>query len=248
MDPVTIVVPVLGRPQNAAPFMASLRASITCGDRPDVIVVVNYQTDVETEDAWIAAGASVLHCAVEPGSFGQKANLAAGFIDNGWMFLCGDDVAFHPGWLEAALTDVPDEVCVIGVSEIPDDAVLDRGRIGPAYEATLRSAEHTNHMFFRMSYIREKGASWDGPGTVAGPYRHWFTNNEMSTKARQDGVWLARPESVVEHLHPYFGKGEMDATYELGEKHAAKDSLLWNQRLNKYAPELLWPIVDLTGN
>lgn len=231
MDSVTIVVPVLGRPQNAEPFMASLEASVD--DPPEVLVFTNFDDDV-TANAWRDVGAYVQQRLLIPGSFGQKANWAVRSIDTDWMFLCGDDVAFHPGWLEAALTDVPDEVCVIGTNDLANPRVT--------------SGEHAVHFFLRMSYIREQGASWDGPGTVAGPYRHWFTDDELITIAKQRGVWKPCLESVVEHRHPYFAPGvEMDDTYRIGEQHAAADQLLWNQRLNKHAPELLFPVVDLTG-
>jgi hypothetical protein len=40
--------------------------------------------------------------------------------------------------------------------------------------------------------------------------------------------------SKVEHLHPYFGKGEMDDVYRLGEQHAEADKALFTERLAKY--------------
>lgn len=221
--------------------MASLRESVGDEAPPPVTAVANVD-DQGTADAWRRAGANVITFVGHPGSYGQKANIVARWpsrVETPWMFLVGDDVCFHPGWLKNALTDLPDTACVVGVSEIGPNAVLDRGRISPEYEATLRSAEHTNHFLLRMDYVRDRGASWDGPGTIAGPYRHWFTNNELSLIARQRGAWVARPDSIVEHLHPYFGRGEMDDVYRIGEEHAAADQALWLQRVERFAPELL---------
>lgn len=232
MDSVTIVVPVLGRPRNAEPFMASLDAS--CDGAPEVLVIAG-RRDIETANAWRDTGAFTFEVDLDPGSFGQKANWIAanGHVDEGWMFLTGDDVTFHPGWLEAALTDVPDHINVIGTNDLGTDAV--------------RAGDHATHMFLRMDYVREQGASWDGPGTVAGPYRHWFTDDEIIAIAKQRGCWMPCLESVVEHRHPYFTAGvEWDDTYQLGQDAAAADQLLWNQRLNKFAPELLFRVVDLT--
>lgn len=226
MMPVTVVVPVLGRPQNAGPFMASLRGSVTGVPLP-VIAVANVG-DNGTAEAWRRAGAHCIRFAGQPGSFAQKANYAARWptvAKRAWMFLVGDDVAFHPGWLGAALDGLDGRVCVAGTNDLANPRVT--------------SGDHAVHMFVRMDYVREQGASWDGPGTVCGPYRHWFCDDELVTVAKLRGVWEPRLDSVVEHLHPYFGKGEMDDTYRLGESEAAADQALWMQRVRRFAPELL---------
>lgn len=223
MEPVTVVVPVLRRPQNAEPFMASLREAVLQGSRPDVIAVAN-RDDQETAEAWRRAGATVGFCDEEPGSFGQKANLAAHFVTTDWMFLVGDDVKFHPGWLETALIDLDPSVCVVGTNDLGTPHV--------------QAGEHATHMFLRMDYIHHPGASWDGPDTACGPYRHWFTDNEMVTVAKLRGVWTWR-NAIVEHLHPYFDRGEMDDIYAIGEEHSQADARLWEQRVRKFAPELL---------
>lgn len=224
MMPVTVVAPVLRRPQNAEPFMASLRASMrNGGSTPPVVAVANWD-DEATAEAWRRAGAQVAFV-TGTGSFGQKANHAANLVPVEWMFLVGDDVAFHEGWLDNALRDLPDHVCVVGTNDLGTPAV--------------QAGEHATHMLIRMNYIRERGASWDGPGTVCGPYRHWFTDNELVTVAKLRGVWEARSDSVVEHLHPYFARGGMDDVYRIGEEHSAADGRLWMSRLRKFAPHLL---------
>lgn len=237
MEPVTVVVPVLRRPQNAATFMASLRESVQ-GDPPPVIAVAN-RDDRETAEAWRRAGAYVELCHDEPGSYGQKANLAFQALydwsvdEPRWMFLTGDDVAFHLGWL-GALDGLPDTACVVGTNDLANPRVT--------------SGDHAVHFFLRMDYVRDRGVSWDGPGTVAGPYRHWFTDDEIITIAKMRGVFEPRLDSIVEHLHPYFAPGvEMDDVYRIGETHAAADKALWLQRVERFAPELLpRPVVDLT--
>lgn len=222
MEPVTVVVPVLRRPQNAGPFMASLRSS---DERTLPVIAVANTDDEGTAEAWRRAGSDLLWCDEEPGSFGQKANLSIDSVHTEWMFLVGDDVAFHPGWLDEALRDLPDHVCVVGTNDLGTPAV--------------QAGDHATHMFLRMDYVRDRGASWDGPGTVAGPYRHWFTDNEMVTVAKLRGVWTARTASIVEHLHPYFGRGEKDDVYRIGEDHANADGILWLERVRRFAPELL---------
>lgn len=225
MEPVTVVVPVLRRPQNAEPFMASLRESGDEASRLPVIAVANVD-DGGTAEAWRRAGATAWLFPGQPGSYGQKANHAAFDVLTQWMFLVGDDVKFHPGWLETALTDLPDTACVVGTNDLANPRVT--------------SGDHAVHFFLRMDYVRDQGASWDGPGTVAGPYRHWYTDDEIITIAKMRGAFEPRLDSVVQHLHPYFHPGTaMDPVYEIGEQHAAADQELWISRVSRFAPELI---------
>lgn len=225
--PVTVVVPVLRRPQNAGAFMASIAEGVSPDTSPPPVIAVANYDDERTAEAWRRAGAIVESCPVQPGSFGQKANFISKFLgtDTEWMFLVGDDVMFHRGWLEEALRDLRPETCVVGTNDWGTPAV--------------QAGEHATHMLIRMDYIRERGASWDGPGTVCGPYRHWFTDNELITIAKMRGVWEMRLDSVVEHLHPYFGRGEMDDVYRVGELNAQADGELWEARVREFAPELI---------
>lgn len=230
MEPVTVVVPVLRRPQRADPFMASLRESVQ-GGCPPVIAVANVD-DRDTALAWRRAGAEVVLEHQEPGSYGQKANDAIRYVETPWMFLTGDDVCFHPGWLDI---DVSPASCVVGTNDLANPRVT--------------SGDHAVHFFLRMDYVRKQGASWDGPGTIAGPYRHWYTDDEIITIAKMRGVFEPRLDSVVEHLHPLFDKGVEDDVYQIGYDHAAADQALWMQRVRRFAPELLPPkpeVVDLT--
>jgi hypothetical protein len=75
------------------------------------------------------------------------------------------------------------------------------------------------------------GASWDGPKVVAHEgYRHNFVDDEIVTAAKQRGVWQMALGSVVEHLHPVFGKAEDDEVYQLGKSCWEADWELFKQR------------------
>jgi hypothetical protein len=46
-------------------------------------------------------------------------------------------------------------------------------------------------------------------------YESVFSDNEFSHRAWADGVVIDRRASLVfEHAHPFFGKGQMDSTYQ----------------------------------
>jgi hypothetical protein len=115
--------------------------------------------------------------------------------DAPWIFITGDDVRFHPGWLDhaqhiAALTGAH----VVGTNDWGNPRVM--------------AGEHGTHLLIRRSYIEEQGASWDGPGVVCHEgYRHNYVDDEIVTVAKQRGVWVSAPGSVVEHFHPMLGQG-----------------------------------------
>jgi hypothetical protein len=222
-DPVAVIVPVMRRPQNAEPFMASLRASTGLA----TVYAVADPDDEETAKAWAAAGATVLTSWSGP-SFAQKINV--GYRSPGdddapepWLFVTGDDVRFRPGWLDHAQhVGATFNASVIGTNDLGNSRVL--------------AGEHATHMLIRRSYIDEQGASWDGPGVVCHEgYRHWYVDDEIVTAAKQRGVWQMALGSIVEHLHPLFGKGAQDPVYELGQSFAEADRQTYEARLVKYA-------------
>ncbi|HEY5988430.1 MAG TPA: hypothetical protein VIV12_18940 [Streptosporangiaceae bacterium] len=221
---VAVLVPVLGRPQHAEPFMASLRASTglaTCYAICDA-------DDRDAINAWKAAGAIVLGITAggnAPGTFAEKVNIGYRESQAPWLLLVGSDVRFHPGWWDHALAAAEgDRFHVIGTNDLGNPRVM--------------AGEHATHPVVRRSYVDERGASWDGPGVVTHEgYAHWHVDDELVTVAKQRGVWTPALASRVEHLHPYFGKAEMDDTYRLGEQHAEEDKQLFLSRLAAHALE-----------
>lgn len=221
-EPVTVIVPVMRRPHNAAPFMQSLRASTGLA----TVFAVADMEDRETAEAWKSAGAVVLDCAgSEPGTFARKVNIGAAEASTPWLFLAGDDVRFHPGWLDHAQSVAGDQYHVIGTNDLANTRVA--------------AGEHATHMLIRTSYVDEVGASWDGPKVVAHEgYGHWYVDDEIVTAAKRRGVWAMALASIVEHLHPLVGTAANDEVYELGQAKSKQDYARFRQRLATHAPEL----------
>ena len=145
-----MIVPVLGRPRNAAPFMASLKAS---GAPLARVYAVADADDTETAQAWRDAGAEVLTWpGPPPGTFAQKVNLGYRATGEPWLLLAGDDVKFHPGWLDQAQHAARDGADVVGTNDLHNPRVT--------------AGEHSPHPMVRRAYIDEQGASWDGPEIV----------------------------------------------------------------------------------
>lgn len=159
---------------------------------------------------------------IKPGTFAQKLNYAYPQVETPWLFVTGDDVRFHPQWLDhcqhvARLYGAK----VVGTNDLANPRVTD--------------GDHATHMLISTDYVAEVGASWDGPGTIAHEgYGHWFVDDEIVTVAKQRGVFQSAMGAVVEHLHPIVGKAEHDAVYEKGIATAEQDQELWLGRLAEH--------------
>jgi hypothetical protein len=217
-EQVAVIVPVLDRPQNAEPFMRSLRASTGLAN---VYAVCNNDVDYQT---WGQADA--IPILTDRISFAQKVNDALEHTTERWVFLVGDDVTFRAGWLDHALH----------VAELTGAQVIGTNDLA---NSRVTSGEHATHMLISRDYIDEQGASWDGPGVVCHEgYRHWYVDDEIVTVAKQRGVWAPALASVVEHHHPIFGTAPDDETYRRGQRHAGKDKALWIKRLKQHASDV----------
>ena len=220
-DRVLVAVPVLHRPANAKPFMQSLRASTGMAD----VVAVADEDDLLTIAAWQEQGVKVLTGPEH--TFSEKLNRAYRDAMNGqkWLFMCGDDVQFYPGWLDhAEWMGNSFHAKVVGTNDLGNPRVM--------------AGEHGTHLLIDREYIDEVGASWDGPKVVAHEgYRHWFVDDEIVTAARQRNVWVAALGSIVEHLHFLWEKSQVDSTYEEGQAHAEEDRQEFQKRLREFVGE-----------
>lgn len=213
---VDVIVPVLHRPQNVAPLLRSLRASTGLARATFVIE----PDDPEVANLVIEHGGRVV---VHPGTFAEKVNVAYRATEQPWLFLVGDDVRFHPGWWDH----------VQHVANRYDASVVGTNDLG---STRVRAGEHATHMAISRDYVANVGASWDGPGVVCHEgYRHWFVDDEIITAAKQRAQFQMALGAVVEHLHPIFGKGEMDDVYELGQRSASQDKALYVKRARAHA-------------
>lgn len=216
-EATAVVVPVLGRPQNAKPFMDSLRAS---GADLAAVYAIADPWDETTAQAWTEAGASVLTLRDSSdlaGTFAEKINAGYQRTDEPWVFMVGDDVRFHPGWLDHAQHAARDGAHVIGTNDLHNPRVT--------------AGEHGTHLMIRRAYVDERGAGWDGPKVVCHEgYRHWYVDDEIVTVAKQRGVWASATHSKVEHLHPLWGLAEDDDTYRLGQQSVDADRILFQRR------------------
>jgi hypothetical protein len=154
----------------------------------------------------------------EPGTFAEKVNFGYRSTAEPWLFLVGSDVVFHPGWLAAALVVAEQTGArVVGTNDRGNSAVM--------------AGEHATHMLISRDYVDTDGASWDGPGVVCHEgYHHCYVDNEIVAVAKQRRTWASARDSVVEHLHPAFGKAAPDDVYELGDRNRIFDGGTFRHR------------------
>ena len=217
---IAVVVPVLGRPQNAQPLADSLNYATTCDY---TLVFVCSPDDKEEIAACIQATPFHGYVMVAdwqpcPGDFARKVNLAYAETDADWIFQAADDVTFQPGWDTALLAcHERTGALVIGSN---DDA-----------NPTVKRGHHSTHSLIARSYIDDPGASMDGPGTVfSTAYAHAYCDNELVQLAKHRGVWAWAGDSHVTHHHWVWGTAPKDETYERGAASMREDGRIYQQR------------------
>jgi glycosyltransferase involved in cell wall biosynthesis len=154
-------------------------------------------------------------------SYAQKVNSGYKQTSEPWIFICGDDVAATPGWIEAARR-LSDRFDVIGTND---------SEPGVTRNPDVAAGRHADHFFVRRSYVAEYGAALDGPG-VAAPeaYKHWWVDREIVGLAKARGVFTPCLDSVVIHNHPGYDDKPRDEVYQLAIGWSEQDQKTFNER------------------
>ena len=214
---VAIIVPVLGRPHLAKPFMESLQANTPKGKVQ--VYAICEQDRMEDFEAWDEAGALTLIGPLH--TFAEKVDAGYASTSEPLVLLLGSDVIFRPWWYETLMKVADKGFGLVATNDLGNPRVM--------------AGTHATHPLISRRYIEEKGASWDGPGTIVHTgYRHQNVDDEWTTKARLDGEFAFARKSIVEHCHPFWDKAEMDWVYEKGQESADADRALFLSRLKKY--------------
>ena len=158
------------------------------------------------------------------GDYAKKVNLGFRNTEEPWVFTAADDLVFSPGWTEC-LAEVPDSVGVIGTQDLGNDSVI--------------KGTHSTHSFVRRSYALDPGATWDTPGDVlCEKYWHEFVDNELVEVAKVRNAWHFADDSIVEHLHPLWGKRPHDSLTRLVNKRMAYGRRIFRGRRSLWLDKL----------
>ncbi len=214
---IDVLVPVLARPERAAPLVESLlSASI---EEPRLTFLCT-EGDAEQIAACQETGADtvVVPFPLEGGDYARKINYGVTITTEPWVFQAGDDIAFHRGWDEHALNfaETRDAAAVIGTNDLGNPLV--------------KRGQHSTHSLILRNYIEEQGTA-DEPGKALHEgYWHCWVDNELIETAKARRVYYADRRCIVEHLHWVWRKSKDDRTYERGQRRYHEDHLLFLER------------------
>lgn len=215
---IAVLCPVLGRPHNVEPFLESLQ-----GTKSEYCVYfICSPRDTGQIEECQSSEAEVIVVPWNPSraDFAKKINLAFDRTEEEWLFQAADDIRFKDKWDVHALAMAKrNGARVIGTNDLGNPSVL-RGR-------------HSTHTLFHRSYIEEYGSgTMDNTGRVFSElYDHQWTDNEFIMTATHRREFIYARNSIVEHLHPHWGKGAMDVTYEKATRSSESDMLLFKSRM-----------------
>lgn len=226
---LSILVPVLRRPENVDPLVESAWEG-TMGTPFEIVFITSNGDSAEIEAVLAAVkvfGPVVQHLQVpgpKPGDYARKINHGYSNTDSEWLFTGADDVRFHSGWFKNA----------VRVYHQTGRRVIGTQDLG---NARVTRGEHSTHTLVHRTYVDEYGTI-DEPGKVLHEgYPHEFVDDEFIGTAKARDEFVMSWDSTVEHLHPLWGKAKNDSVYSphrtrmvMGRRLFEKRSHLWKSR------------------
>lgn len=208
---LAILVPVLNRPQNVKPLLASIRETT-----PQARVLFICDPDDVAEQAAIASAGGLM---ISPGgSYAAKINAGVVATSEPLLLFAADDIRPRAAWLDAARARMTGGVQIVGLNDWVD-----------------RPARPEQATHFLVTRAAAALPCIDGaPGPLCETYGHWYCDDELVATARKRGMYAYCPEAVVEHLHPMTGGAPDDETYLKGRSTARIDFKRFRRR------ERLW--------
>lgn len=216
---ISILIPVLNRPERAQPLVDSIRASSA---EEHEIVFLCSPGDGQQYHACHVTGEHTMLCAWKPGrgDFAKKINRGFRETTNEFILMGADDLRFHPGW-DTSLLEVAARTGagVIGSNDLGNPQVT-------------RRQQFSTHPLIRRSYIANYGGTGDAKQNVVlyEGYDHNFVDRELWDVAACRGLTAFAADAKIEHLHPHWRKGEMDSTYEKGMANFHEDQRIYWSR------------------
>ena len=218
---ITILVPVLNRPQNAQRLVNSIEHG---SSREYQVVFLCSPGDTEEIKACSETSATVhiVDFPNGPGDWAKKINRGMTLSTSEFVLLGADDLKFHPGWDNEALR----------VARQTGAGVIGTNDLG---NATVMRGHHSTHPLVRRAYVEEFGTI-DEPGLCLHEgYAHQWVDTELVETAKMRHRWAFAKESRVEHLHPFWKKGKMDSTYEKALSTSKEDHAHFQERKQLWA-------------
>lgn len=229
---IVVLVPVLSRPHRIRPLIDNVREMTRTPHRVLFIASPGYPDEIAELEA---AGADfIVHPKpVGPGNYAAKINHGYQVTSEPFIFTGADDLHFHRGWDVAALDKMADaSIGVVGTNDLGNPQVL--------------KGEHSTHSLVRRTYADEYGVIDQPRAIYCERYPHEFVDNELVETAKFRNAWAMAMDSVVEHLHPHWGKSGSDATYDKAPRRLMQGRRIYTQRKKLWAPTPNLGTIDMS--
>lgn len=190
---LVLLIPILHRTQNVAPLLASIAEATP---QPYRVVFISDPHDKAMHETVKATDAQLQ---IIEGNYARKINHGVRASDEPLIFFGADDLKFHPNWLERAKARFTDRIGVVGTNDLGNRRVM-RG-------------EHATHPLVARWYC-ELGTIDDPTKVLHEEYPHEFVDDEFIQTAQHRKAFVSAYDSVVEHLHPLWGKAPTDHLYD----------------------------------
>ncbi len=221
---IDILVPVLGRPQNAQPLVDSIRA--TTSVEHEIHFLCSHGDEQQIAASFVIDYSTVHIMLFPAGRHDYPRKINAGYRETiaPWLLLAADDLDFQPGWDTEALRVAEETGAgVIGTNDCANPSV--------------KKGLFSTHPLVRRTYIDEQGGSLDGPGVLLHEgYDHNMTDVELCELAQARQQWAFAADARICHRHPGFGTAPQDATYLKGRRFLARDRQTFKARQQQWAP------------
>lgn len=207
---ILIIVPVLHRPHRVAPLLASVEASTPEPHR--VLFVCDHHDEAE-QLAVDAEGGERIEVT---GNYAAKINAAYAGTTEPLLFLGADDLQFHPHWADRAMARLEPGIGVVGTNDMGN----------PRVKAGLTAT----HSLVTRAYVDEHGTIDERGKVLHEGYPHEWVDTEFVETAKVRSAWAFAFDSLVEHLHPHWGKAPTDELYDAHAKRMAVGQRIYRQR------------------
>lgn len=208
---VAILVPMLGRPHLVPRLLDSIAAA-TPGRHRVLFVCTPGDSAVR---AVRDNGREWIEVPYAPGDYARKINAGVRHTDEPLIFTGAIDLRFEPGWLERACAHITEGVGVVGTNDLGNARVL--------------AGEHSTHSLVTREYAA-RGTIDEPDKLLHEGYPHEFVDDEFIETARYRNAFAFAADSVVEHLHPLWGKAPTDATYDAHAQRMRRGRLVYQRR------------------
>lgn len=227
MIELSILVPVLQRPQNVEPLINSVWEATT-GVSFQIVFITSNRDGAERNEVerMIGQFGSIIeHFTLPgpmPGDYARKINFAYLHTTAEWLFLAADDIKPHPDWfINAKRLANATGKRVIGTQDLGNARVL-RG-------------EHSTHTLVHRTYVEEWGTIDQADKVLHEGYPHEFVDDEFIETASHRNEFVFCHDSVVEHLHPLWGKSPTDRLYQQHNKRMNQGRRIYMARKRMWA-------------